>query len=86
MSTLASEALLHEENNKKIQQQNVAPVTSAIWIWCSALLVIWVFHNYTKLAMLALLPTLYLQFSSLFTPTDVNKYEIRIQGLHALLD
>ena len=43
-----------------------------------------VFHNYTKLAMLALLPTLYshMQFSLLFITNDVSKCEIRIQGIH----
>ena len=54
------------------------------------------FHKHTKLAMFASLPTItiYLQFSFLFVPTDVIKYEIRNQGvyevyisrLNALLD
>ena len=46
-----------------------------------------VFQKHTKLATLALLPALYthiyFQFSSLFAPTDVSKYEIRNQEVHA---
>ena len=45
-----------------------------------------VFHNHTKLAMLALLPTLYSHtfafFFSLFAKNDVSKCEIRNQGMH----
>ena len=43
-----------------------------------------VFHNHTKLAMLALMPTLYPHIfvvSSLFASTAVSKCEIRIQGV-----
>ena len=39
-------------------------------------------HKHTKLAMFALLPTLCLEFSSLFASTDACKFEIWNQGIH----
>ena len=42
-----------------------------------------VFHKHTKLAMLALLQICFnikLQFSSLFAPSDVSKWDTKIKG------
>ena len=75
-------------------QGTYADATNSRCKWCKFVplsIIIYVFHlsffhKHTKLAMLALLPTLFSHILAIFfficNQSDVSKYEIRNQGVH----